>query len=591
MQSTDGKKGYPFIRSGGVNKPAGIRTINDSFQPFHAAIETGRNRLLIAATVISLTFAAIGSKLVELSILGNAGKVASKNGIHVTKHQARSDILDRSGNVLATDLTMASLYADPFNIIEPAKAAAAITRTLPDLDSNKVLSLLKRKRRFVWIKRHLSPRQQQAIHQLGIPGLEFRREYRRVYPQGTLMAHALGYVDIDNNGIAGIEKSFNTRLQKEKRPVRLSLDVRVQHKLRTELLTSMARYQATGAAGLVLDVTNGEIISMVSLPDFDPNIPGKVVDGRHFNKASLGVYELGSAFKILTSAIAFNEGIITFRDGYDTSKPIRISGFTIRDHYGKNRWLSVPEIFIYSSNIGAGRMALDIGAQTQKLYFGRLGLLEPADTELPEIGLPIIPTNWSRTQAITIGFGHGISVSPLQLSSAVAASVNGGVFFQPTFIKRSEKNLSDSGLRVFTEATSSKIRRLLRLSVLDGTGKNADAKGYLVGGKTGTAEKKTGDGYDKDMLISSFVGVFPMTKPRYAIFAMLDEPIGTRETFGRATGGWVAAPIVKRVVEQIAPILSIAPLNEDSQQIRRTLAIDEYQSKLEARTLASFKAH
>ena len=591
MQNADGRKGYPFIRSGGINKPAGVRSINDSFQPFHAAIETGRNRLLIAAVIVSLTFAAIGSKLVEFSLLGDADKITSRNSTHVSKNQARSDILDRSGNVLATDLTMASLYADPLNILEPAKAAAAITRILPDLDTNKVLSLLKRKRRFVWIKRHLSPRQQQAIHQLGIPGLDFRREYRRVYPHGSLMAHALGYVDIDNHGIAGIEKNFDARLQRESGPVYLSLDVRVQHKLRTELLTSMTRYQATGAAGLVLDVTNGEIISMVSLPDFDPNTPSKVMDGQHFNKASLGVYELGSAFKILTSAIALNEGIITFRDGYDTSKPIRISGFTIKDHHGKNRWLSVPEIFIYSSNIGAGRMALDIGAKTQKLYFGKLGLLEPADTEIPEIGLPIIPTNWSRTQAVTIGFGHGISVSPLQLSAAVAASVNGGVFFQPTFIRRSKTNTFDRGSRVFTEATSSKIRRLLRLSVLDGTGKNAAAEGYIVGGKTGTAEKKTGAGYDKDMLISSFVGVFPMTKPRYAIFAMLDEPIGTKETFGRATGGWVAAPIIKRVVEQIAPILGIAPVNEASQQIRRTLAIDEYQLKVEARKLASFKAH
>ncbi|HAT34193.1 MAG TPA: penicillin-binding protein, partial [Rhodospirillaceae bacterium] len=333
---------------------------------------------------------------------------------------------------------------------------------------------------------------------------------------------------------------------------------------------------------------NGEILSMVSIPDFDPNAPNKTPSDRRFNKASLGVYELGSTFKILTAAIALNEGIVSFRDGYDASKPIRISGFTIRDHYGKKRWLSVPEIFIYSSNIGAGRMALDIGATTQQTYFKKLGLLPPAAVELPEIGLPIVPSNWRRTQTVTIGFGHGISVSPLQLTAAIAASVNGGTFFEPTLIK---SNSSAKGRRVFSKSTSKRMQRLLRLSVLDGTGKNAAAKGYLVGGKTGTAEKKASRGYDKDLLISSFVGVFPMTEPRYAVFAMLDEPTGTAETHWHATGGWVAAPVVSRVVQQIAPILNIAPVDEDTPTIRRALAVRNYKPQPEARTLASFRAH
>ena len=590
MKNINPRKGYPFIRSGNMQKPADTKSINDSFQPFHAAIETSRNRLLIGAAVVFITFAAVGVKIVELSTPSGVNKIANKHGYQSDKGKSRSNIIDRNGNVLATDLTMASLYADPLNILEPVKAAAAITEILPDLNSQKVLTLLKRKRRFVWIKRHLSPRQQQAIHQLGIPGLDFRREYKRVYPHGSLMAHALGYVDIDNIGIAGIEKSFDSDLQTGTQPVRLTIDLRIQHKLRTELYKSMVKYKAEGAAGLVLDVTNGEIISLVSLPDFDPNSPGQIIDERHFNKVSLGVYELGSAFKILTTAIALNEGIISFRDGYDTSKPIRISGFTIKDHFGKNRWLSVPEIFIYSSNIGAGRIALDIGAQKQKKYFSSLGLLDAAEIELPEVGLPIIPSKWSRTQTVTIGFGHGISVSPLQLTSAVAATVNGGVFFKPTFVNRSFEHSPSIGSRVFSKTTSNKMRRLLRLSVLEGTGKHAAAKGYVVGGKTGTAEKKVGIGYSKSMLISSFVGIFPMTSPRYAIFAMLDEPIGTKETLGQATGGWVAAPIIKKVIQQIAPILGIAPVNEDTKKVRQKLAISDY-LQAEARTVAALKTN
>lgn len=588
MQSTNKRKGYPFIRSGEINKPAGAKSINDSYRPFQAAIETGRTRLLISATVAGLTFAAIGGKLIELGMLEGAHKIAKKNSAQANSNVARADIVDRQGNVLATDLSTASLYADPLNILEPAKAAAKIARVLPGLEAKKVQALLERKRRFVWIKRHLSPRQQQAIHQLGIPGLHFRREHKRLYPHGALMAHALGYVDVDNRGIAGIEKNFDGQLYGETAALQLTLDLRVQHALRTELAAAMLRFNAAGAAGLVLDVSNGEIVSMVSIPDFDPNAPAKTPKDRRFNKASLGVYELGSTFKILTAAIALNEGIVSFRDGYDASKPIKISGFTIRDHYGKKRWLSVPEIFIYSSNIGAGRMALDIGAKTQQSYFKKLGLLTPAAVEIPEIGLPIIPANWRRTQTVTIGFGHGISVSPLQLTAAVAASVNGGTFFEPTLIKSAAPA---EGQRVFSKSTSKRMRRLLRLSVIDGTGKNAAAKGYLVGGKTGTAEKKAGRGYNKDLLISSFVGVFPMTKPRYAVFAMLDEPSGNAETHGHATGGWVAAPVVSRVVKQIAPILNVAPVDEEAPNIRRALAVRNYKPQPEARTLASFRAH
>jgi cell division protein FtsI (penicillin-binding protein 3) len=588
MQNINKRKGYPFIRSGEINKSAAAKSINETYRPFQAAIETGRTRLLITATVVGLTFAAVGGKLVELAMLDGHQKSAKKHPTGSDRNSARADIVDRNGNVLATDLSTASLFADPRRIMEPRKAATLLAKTLPDLDRQKVQSLLERKRSFVWIKRHLTPRQQQAVNTLGIPGIDFRREHKRLYPHGALMAHALGYVDTDNQGLAGIEKAFDAQLRSDNEPMKLSLDLRVQHALRTQLAEAMERFHAVGAAGIVMDVTNGEVISMASLPDFDPNAPGKTASHRRFNKASQGVYELGSTFKILTAAIALDAGIVTFRNGYDASKPIRISGFTINDHYGKRRWLSVPEIFIYSSNIGAGHMALDTGAKTQKSYFKQLGLLSPSTIELPETGLPIVPTNWRRTQTVTIGFGHGISVSPLQLTAAVATAINGGVFYEPTIIKSSRLN---QGKRVFAKRTSEKMRRLLRLAVLQGTGKAAAAHGYLVGGKTGSAEKRKTGGYDKDLMISSFIGVFPMTNPKFVVFAMLDEPVGDAETKYHATGGWVAAPIVGEVIKQIAPILNIAPVDENTPSIQQTLAIRSYGPQPEARTLASFRAH
>jgi cell division protein FtsI (penicillin-binding protein 3) len=588
MQNINKRKGYPFIRSGDVNKSAGAKSINESYRPFHAAIETGRTRLLITATVVGLTFIAVGAKVVDLAMLHGDQKVAKKHATAQSSKVTRADIVDRNGNVVATNLTMASLFADPRNVLEPNKAAVLLAKTLPGLDRKKVAALLKRKRKFVWIKRHLTPRQQQAVNQLGIPGLDFRRERKRFYPHGALMAHSLGYVDIDNRGIAGIEKHFNGRLGSDHEPLKLSLDLRVQHKLRIALAEAMYRHRAAGAAGIVMDVTNGQVIAMVSAPDFDPNDPGKTPAGRRFNKASQGVYELGSTFKILTAAIALDAGIVTLRNGYDATKPIKISGFTINDHYGKRRWLSVPEIFIYSSNIGAGHMALDTGAKTQKAYLRKLGLLHRAAIELPEVGTPIVPANWRRTQTVTIAFGHGISVSPLQLTAAVAASINGGIFHEPTIVK---DNGDENGKRVFTAATSKKMRQLLRLSVLEGTGKAAAAQGYLVGGKTGSAEKRGAGGYDKDLLISSFVGVFPMTKPRYVVFAMLDEPVGTEETKFHATGGWVAAPIVGKVIKQIAPLLNVVPVDEGTPSIRKALTIRSYKPTPEARTLASFRAH
>jgi cell division protein FtsI (penicillin-binding protein 3) len=367
----------------------------------------------------------------------------------------------------------------------------------------------------------------------------------------------------------------------------LTLDLRVQHAMRAELARAMGRFSAIGAAGIVMDVTNGEVLALVSLPDFDPNDATAIDDRARFNRATLGVYEMGSTFKIFTTAMALDSGKVTLNGGYDATKPIRIARFVIRDFHAKRRWLSVPEIFMYSSNIGTVKMALDVGIAEQRAFMGRLGLLRASPVELSEVGQPLVPAKWREVNAMTISFGHGLAVSPMQLAGGVAAIVNGGVLYPPTLRKRPAGEPL-VGVRVISERTSEQMRRLMRLVVSKGTGRKAAAKGYLVGGKTGTSEKVVGRRYRAKALMSSFVGAFPMTAPRYVVFAMLDEPTGTLETQNYATGGWVAAPVVGAVISRIGPLLGVRPIDEEAPKTKRRMAIDIVTAKMGKRRLASF---
>ncbi|CAN0422415.1 unnamed protein product [Discosporangium mesarthrocarpum] len=352
----------------------------------------------------------------------------------------------------------------------------------------------------------------------------------------------------------------------------LSIDVRVQHVLEHELGQAMKKFSAIGAAGLVMDVNTGEIVAMSSLPSFDPNQPGGIDQDLRFNRTTLGVYEMGSTFKIFTTAMALDAGTVNLRGGYDATNPIRIARFTIRDFHAKKRWLSVPEIFMYSSNIGTVKMALDVGILGHRNFLTNIGMMKPVGIELSETGAPLSPNRWREINSMTISFGHGLAVSPLHLVAGVSAMVNGGIYRTPTLVRRNPAE-TPVGKRVVTAETSAKMRRLMRLVVKNGTGRNAAAPGYLVGGKTGTAEKVSGRGYKKKALISSFVAAFPMHKPRYVVLAMLDEAKGTKETFGYATGGWVAAPVVGAVVRRIAPALGLKPIKE-TDAVRETLTID-----------------
>ncbi len=546
-----------------------------SFESAHKkALDVARTRLLIGGALMAAAFMVVGVRLVDVTVFPDTepARQASARKIVAERHMDRADIVDRNGVLLATSLTTASLYADPGLIFDPPAAARALVRVLPELSEAEIALQLSSDRDFVWLSRNLTPRQQYEVNRLGIPGFDFRREQRRIYPHGRLTAHVVGFTSVDNDGLAGIEKSFDAALAERREPVALSIDVRVQQIVRRELAAQIEKFQAIGGSGIVVDVRTGEIISLVSLPDFDPNEPGTVSDDARFNRTTLGVYELGSIFKIFNHAIALETGAANLTSNYDARKPIRIARFRISDFHPENRWLTVPEIFMYSSNIGSAKMALDIGGAAQRTFLTELGLLRRSSVELPEQARPIYPATWREINTMTIAYGHGIAVSPLHAATAVAAVVNGGVLYPATLIRRDETGVA--GKRVISSQTSEQMRRLLRLVVENGTGRNADAPGYLVGGKTGTAEKQVDGRYKRKALISSFVGAFPINAPRYVVLAHLDEPKGIKESYGFATGGWTAAPVVGRVISQIAPLFGIAPVDESAPEIRRTLTVN-----------------
>lgn len=531
-----------------------------------SALDVARNRLMVAVLLFFAAFMVMVVRTVELGLSTPEEKRVAERTIVVPPVEvARADIVDRNGEVLATNLETASLYANPSKIKNPKQVAAKLVELLPDLTLSEVEAKLSSGRKFVWLKRKLSPREKWQVNALGVPALQFQREEERIYPHGRLAAHALGYVDVDGNGLGGVEHFFNARLNEKGRTsekLAMSLDIRVQYALTDELEAAMSAHQAIGAAGLVMDVNTGEIVALASLPDYDPNDIRGAGGIERFNRATQGVYELGSTFKTFTFAAALDQGVATLNDGYDATKPLRVARFIINDDHPKARFLNLPEIFAYSSNIGTAQMALDLGGERQQEFLRDLGMLEPASLELTEVGSPLYPATWRKSSIMTISYGHGIAVSPVQLASGIAAMVNGGRLIPATLA--THDNGWREGRQVISPATSRKIRQLLRLAVTKGTGGRADAVGYRVGGKTGTAEKAVAGGYDRKALISSFIGVFPMDDPQYVVFALLDEPRGTKETFGYRAGGWVAAPVVKNVILRTAPLLGVAPKQEDN---------------------------
>ena len=484
----------------------------------------------------------------------------------------RPDITDRNGEVLATDIKISSLYANPRKIIDIDEAIELLTAVDPTMDARVLRRKLSKNKAFVWLKREVSPALRQAIHNQGVPGVGFRNETQRVYPKGRLAAHVLGFVDVDSRGLAGIEKfmddqgalytaSLTDPENNSAMPVQLSIDARVQHALATEIGTAVEHFKAKAGAGVVLDINTGEVLALVSLPDYNPNKPADAQQQIRMNRVTTGVFELGSVIKAVTFAMALDAGVTDLDGRYDARYPLVVGRNRINDFHAQKRILTVPEVFIYSSNIGTARMALDVGLEGHQEFLRRVGMFDRLTTELPEAAAPILPKRWSKIVTVTAAFGHGFAVQPLQGVMVTAALLNGGRLIPPTFLKRDADTVDGFAKRVIKPETSKDMRYLFRLNALEGTARKAAkaAAGYQVGGKTGTAEKVIGGRYSKDHRLTSFVGAFPMDNPKYALIVMLDEPQPLKETYGYATSGWNAVPTAGKVIARIAPILGVAP--------------------------------
>ncbi|WP_062012100.1 penicillin-binding protein 2 [Aureimonas sp. AU4] len=537
-----------------------------SLRPRRAEPPRNRPRFLIAVGLFCAIYGVIGARLVVWGAISDPTDPFQTSGIGgpIT----RPDLVDRNGEVLATDIKTASLFAEPRRIVDADEATEALMTVLPDLNPKVVHARLSSKAGFAWLRRELTPRQQQEILALGIPGIGFRNEKKRFYPGGPTAAHVLGAVNIDNQGIAGMEKyvddsgfralqSSGFASNGDLEPVKLSLDLRVQHIVRDELVAGVERYKAIAAGGLVMDVETGEIIAMASVPDYDPNTPGDALKKENLNRVSAGTFEMGSTFKIFTTAMALDSGKVKVTDIFDTT-PFRVAGFTIKEFHGKGRPLSVPEIFEYSSNVGSAREADLIGIDGHKEFLTRMGLLSKVKTELPEVAMPTQPKVWKKINSMTIAFGHGVSTTPLNTAVAAAAIANGGWYIPPTFLPRTKEEADKIKVRVVAQHTSDDMRGIFRLNGEQGSGKRANPPGYHVGGKTGTAEKVVNGRYSKDSRFNAYVGAFPIEKPRYLVVTIIDEP-KRFEKDPNATAGFNAGVMVGNIVRRAATFLNVKP--------------------------------
>jgi cell division protein FtsI (penicillin-binding protein 3) len=477
----------------------------------------------------------------------------------------RADIIDRNGVALARTIDAWSIGVHPTRLLgDPEELAVKLAELMPERSAGQYLAMLKSGKNFLYLSRRAVPELVLAVNALGEPAIVFDREPERLYPQTALAGHILGWTDFDGRGVAGMERVLEDRLSDPVRrgaPVSLSVDARVQAVLEAELAAAMAQFSAIGAAGVVLDVRTGEVLAMTSLPQLNPNAPGRDAEQAGFNRATLGVYELGSTFKPFTVAMAMDSGVIkSFGQEYNCPRGLSVGGFTITDTHPFGRRCTVAEIMKESSNIGTAQIAAEVGAERQREFLRKMGFMEPVSIELNERGRTLTPgSNWGDVATMTVGYGHGIAVTPLHLASGYATLFNGGIWRPATLLKIDGRHKLPEGRRVFSEETSHRMRALLRLVVTDGTGRKADAPGYRVGGKTGTAEKIVGGRYTGSAVVTTFAGVFPMDEPRYVVVAMLDDPKATAQTFGFHTAGWNVAPVVSRVISRTGALLGIRP--------------------------------
>jgi cell division protein FtsI (penicillin-binding protein 3) len=521
-------------------------------------------RLRVLTLALLASFVAIGW---QLTALGRGSAFASR--IMVAENQlrhaiSRPDTVDRHGRMLASDIRVYWLFADPGQLNGVDETIERLARVLSAQDMVGLRAKLSGQSRFEWVKRGLTPREAAAIHNLGLPGLHLIQEPQRVYPAGETAVHVLGHTNVDNQGLAGIEKYIDAMPRAaaldagpDRANVQLSIDLRIQHALHEELGEAQKRYQAKALGGIVLDVRSGEVVAMAGLPDYDPNRREESLKTGLHNRFYYDAYELGSVFKTFAVAMALDSGTARADDRIDVLTPLRMGRFTLYDRHAKSRYMTVEEVFTHSSNTGAARLALAAGAERQRAFFEKLGLMEPMQTELGPTARPLFPEKWREVNTMTMAYGHGVSVPPFAFAVATAALINGGHRLTPTFLPRKQGDTGARGAQVVSTETSDAMRHMFRANVENGTGSQAKVPGYRVGGKTGTAWKPAKGGYSDDV-ITSFVAAFPMDDPQYLVLIIIDEP-KPEQPGKRNEAGHNAAPTAGAVIKRIAPMLGIAP--------------------------------
>lgn len=534
-----------------------------------------KTRLWFALSFFILGYLVVCARVFDLCVIANLDKtpsVAKKDvtALHYISPIKRADIVDRHGTIIATSLPTVNLFVNPKKVIDVEDAAYKIQSIFPELSYDDILSKLKRRSTFVYIKRNLTPAQQHQINSLGIPGLDFENGEKRVYPHEELFAHVIGKANIDNVGISGVERELDNRLTQSDIPLSLTIDAGVQYTIREELKKAKDKFSAEGAVAILMEVDTGDIISMVSLPDYNPNSSTVSNEKALFNFATQGLYEPGSVFKVFNTCLALDSGKVKPTDQFDATKPIKVGYNTIKDYRGKNSWLSVTDALVHSSNIASTQMALKVGKEQQKLFLERIGLFSPLDIEIAERASPSIPRHWRESTIATVSYGYGVSVTPLHVITSFSAMVNGGIYHSPTLLKSSDK---DEGKRVLSEKHSITIRKMLREVIIEGSGKRANILGYEVAGKTGTANKLVNGKYIDKKVFSTFIGTFPASNPKYALYVMLDEPKALKETWGFVTSGWNAVPTAGNIISAVAPQLNIKA-NYDIDELRKNRIIE-----------------
>ena len=529
-------------------------------------------KLLTCSLLLTLSFAIVGYRTISLASI-NKENVLSKVNTNIkskSSQKLRGNIYDRENRILATSINTLSLNINPQEILNKHETVSKLIKIFPQLEREFLFKKLNSNKKHINLIREISPREYYNLLQMGIEGLKIETKTKRIYPNNTLASHILGATDIDSNGIAGIEKKFDDQLRQNQN-VSLSIHSGIQHITRTLLLEQIKKFEAEGGAGIIMNAKNGQVYSIVSLPDYNANNYNSILNTKLFNKATKGIYELGSTLKLITAAIAFESNLMNENELFDVSKPLKISSRVITDFHPLNYSINIPEVIVHSSNIGSAKIAEKFGSSIQLKYLESFGLFNKLSLEIPELGTPQVLMDKKVLSTMTISYGHGISITPLHLASVTATIVNDGIKVNPTLIKN--KKIEKSGL-IISKETSTKMKSIMRLVVSNkhGTAKKAEAPGYLIGGKTGTAEKiKPSGGYLKEENIVAFTGAFPINDPRFIITIMIDNPKGQKFSNGYRTAGWVVAPVVKKLVTRIAPILGVKPQLKSSSKFSKDL--------------------